>query len=520
METILIVDDTKINILDGLLNDNYNIVSALNGNGAFEIIKENSIDLILLDILMPNMDGYEICTRLKENPQTQDIPVIFITSKTDDESIERAYKVGGIDYVVKPFRPIELLSKVKREISIKALKNPQAKEKEKSETEEKSIAVDEELKSILIVDDKQINLKILFGLLGEEYDIITTLDGHEVFEIVEEEHIDLILLDIAMPNIDGYKVCKLLKENPKTKDIPIIFITAKTDEESIEKAYDIGGADYITKPFKPKELLSKIKKELLVVDLIGNLENKIKLEVERNRQQEIAMVQQNRLAQMGEMIGAIAHQWRQPLNVISTSIQNLKYDYKDGYLNDEKFVKEFIDKQKETIRFMSNTIDDFRNFFRVDKDKQEFKVKKATQSVLDMLSAQLEEYAIGISIQGDEFEYYGLVSEYQQVALNIITNAKDALLENNTENPNIEIIIEDGEVTIQDNAGGIPKDILDRVFEPYFTTKEQGKGTGMGLYMSKMIIVDNMSGELRVVNGKNGAIFTIDFSKNRETKDA
>ncbi len=169
---------------------------------------------------------------------------------------------------------------------------------------------------------------------------------------------------------------------------------------------------------------------------------------------------------------------------------------------------------------MSNTIDDFRNFFRVDKDKQEFKVKKATQSVLDMLSAQLEEYAIGISIQGDEFEYYGLVSEYQQVALNIITNAKDALLENNTENPNIEIIIEDGEVTIQDNAGGIPKDILDRVFEPYFTTKEQGKGTGMGLYMSKMIIVDNMSGELRVVNGKNGAIFTIDFSKNRETKDA
>ncbi len=162
---------------------------------------------------------------------------------------------------------------------------------------------------------------------------------------------------------------------------------------------------------------------------------------------------------------------------------------------------------------MSHTIDDFRDFFRVDKEKKEFDVLNATQGVINMQSAQLENYNIKLEFNAKKFNYIGFESEYQQVILNIINNAKDALVENKITNPLITIEIEDNTITISDNAGGIPSAILDRIFEPYFTTKEQGKGTGMGLYMSKMIIEDNMDGNIEVSNEKDGAVFSIKFGE-------
>jgi signal transduction histidine kinase len=241
------------------------------------------------------------------------------------------------------------------------------------------------------------------------------------------------------------------------------------------------------------------------------LKQEIKKALDENTKQLQALQQQSKMASMGEMIGAIAHQWRQPLNTISTSIQNLEYDYMDGYLNDEKFVSEFIEKNKKTIKFMSKTIDDFRNFFRVDKDKHNFNIKETTLSVVDMQSAQLKSYNITLNLVGDEFIHYGPQSEYQQVILNIINNAKDVLIEKKIQTPVININLDSKAktITIKDNAGGIPNNIINRIFEPYFTTKEQGKGTGLGLYMSKMIIEDNMGGSLSVKNSKNGAVFTI-----------
>ena len=127
-------------------------------------------------------------------------------------------------------------------------------------------------KNLLVVDDTEINIDILLELLSDTYEITVALDGPSALEIVAEEEIDLILLDIMMPNMDGYEVCEILKSNRKTKDIPVIFITAKIDEDSIEKAYDVGGIDYVTKPFKPKELLARIKTQLTMQELIKNLE--------------------------------------------------------------------------------------------------------------------------------------------------------------------------------------------------------------------------------------------------------
>ena len=126
---------------------------------------------------------------------------------------------------------------------------------------------------ILAVDDTETNIDILVELLGDKYEVMVALDGKSALEITEEEKIDLILLDIMMPEMDGFEVCNRLKSNEKTKNIPIIFLTAKTDEDSIEKAYEVGGIDYVTKPFRPKELLARVNRELAMQKLIKDLKN-------------------------------------------------------------------------------------------------------------------------------------------------------------------------------------------------------------------------------------------------------
>ena len=247
-------------------------------------------------------------------------------------------------------------------------------------------------------------------------------------------------------------------------------------------------------------------------DLNDNLELTVQTKTQENLKQLETMQEQSKMASMGEMIGAIAHQWRQPLNEIGIAIQNLKYDYEDGLI-DEKFLIKFIQENKEVIKFMSNTIDDFRNFYRVDKTKELFDVKDAINKTLSLQMAQLVSHNITIYMDGESFKIDGFRNEFLQVILNLINNAKDALLENEIENAKIVIELVDRSVIIRDNAGGIPDEVKERIFEPYFTTKEQGKGTGIGLYMSKIIIEDNMKAKLTVKNSEDGAEFRMDFNE-------
>ena len=250
-----------------------------------------------------------------------------------------------------------------------------------------------------------------------------------------------------------------------------------------------------------------VQEELKELNL--TLQSRVDEELKKNTKQLQILQEQSKMAQMGEMIGAIAHQWRQPLNSISTGIQNLKYDYREGLLEDEEYIKSFITQKKKTVAFMSQTIDDFRNFYQIEKDKTLFDIKAAVQSVIDIQSATIEHHKIALTFTGKSFFYHGLHSEYQQVILNIINNAKDALVENNIQNPIIKINMNEGNVIIKDNAGGIPLAIIDHIFEPYVTTKKESKGTGIGLYMSKVIIEENMYGKLSVKNEDDGAVFEI-----------
>jgi signal transduction histidine kinase len=241
-----------------------------------------------------------------------------------------------------------------------------------------------------------------------------------------------------------------------------------------------------------------------------NLEIKVQKALKENIKQLEILQQQSKLASMGEMIGSIAHQWRQPLNALSIHIQNLEEDYEEGLI-DAAFVETFIETNRKIINFMSKTIDDFRNFFRIDKQKMEFSIKEVVDEIANMQTASLKNANISLMVEGEDFRVNGFKSEFAQTLLNIINNAKDAILQNGVKYGKVRVLLQDRKITIEDNAGGIPEDVIQRVFEPYFTTKEQGKGTGIGLYLTKMIVEDNMGGKITVKNAQDGAIFEIDL---------
>ncbi|MDD2789575.1 MAG: PAS domain-containing protein [Sulfurimonas sp.] len=250
--------------------------------------------------------------------------------------------------------------------------------------------------------------------------------------------------------------------------------------------------------------------EIQLKELNENLSHEVDKQTGEIIKKDKILQEQSKLAAMGEMVGAIAHQWRQPLNSLNINIQNLDDDYHDGLITKE-FIDNFIQKQSKTIRFMSNTIDDFRNFFRIDKITKKFSVKEAVNATISIQEAQLKNHNILVHIAGDDFKIHTLQSEFSQVLLNLITNAKDAIVENNVAHGEINITLSKDKLTIADNGGGVSPEILERIFEPYFTTKPQGKGTGMGLYMSKMIIEQNIGATLSAHNMEKGLCFVIAF---------
>lgn len=244
-----------------------------------------------------------------------------------------------------------------------------------------------------------------------------------------------------------------------------------------------------------------------------SLEMRVREEVEKNREKDRIMFQQGRLAAMGEMIGNIAHQWRQPLSSISLLVQDIQEAYECGELN-EDYLEDTVGKCTGTIGHMSDTIDNFRYFFNPDKKVVRFNISDEIKKSLNLLDAGLENNNIKITVNMEtDAEAFGVPGEYAQVLVNIINNARDILLSRNTADPEIRIECrgagETAEVRICDNAGGVEPSIMDKIFEPYFTTKNQSKGTGIGLYFSKMIIEGNMNGKLYAENTDEGACFII-----------
>lgn len=259
------------------------------------------------------------------------------------------------------------------------------------------------------------------------------------------------------------------------------------------------------------------KKSEELMELNKNLEAEILKAVTENEENNHILAQQNKLASMGEMIGNIAHQWRQPINTLGLIFQKLNLSYNKGLLT-QKSMEESTKKAMLIIDQMSTTIDDFRNYFAVDKVKVPCEAMDIANQVHSIIATTLNTNHISLNIKCQyNIPMRCLKNELSQVILNIVTNSMDAMLERKIIDGNIDIHISATDKYIQfdieDNAGGIPKNIMSRIFEPYFTTKEEGKGTGIGLYMSKKIVENNMKGSIDVKNTDKGALLSVKLPK-------
>ena len=235
-------------------------------------------------------------------------------------------------------------------------------------------------------------------------------------------------------------------------------------------------------------------------------------ELAKNERKRRLLIQQNKMAAMGEMIGAIAHQWRQPLNNISLILHFIRDNAKNQAFVEEK-MDDFVNRAKTQIEYMSNTIDDFRDFFQPSKEKAHFCVSEAIEATLTIMSTQIEKNAIEVSITGESLIVNGYENEFKQAILNILSNAKDAIVSKKAQKGKfqgkIDITIVEDTIRIYNNGGFADAEVLDRMFEPYFTTKFEDKGTGIGLYMTKMIIENSMGGVITAHNRDEGVEFII-----------
>ncbi len=382
----------------------------------------------------------------------------------------------------------------------------------RASVKEFELLMESTLEGIIIFDMEGICIRTnkmanqIFGYEDKE------MIGRHALELVSQRSLRHVKIAMQVKNKEPYEA-KMLRKDGSEFDALVrgrnIFWKGK--QIRISTVIDISD-------------LKKLQYDLQMLN--RQLEDKVSQQVESIRQKEQMLLHQNKLAAMGEMIGAIAHQWRQPLNVLNINIQNLDDDYEDGLI-DRTFIENFIAENSRIIQFMSKTIDDFRNFYRIDKVKECFFVREAIELTTSMQSAQFKERKIDFEIRGDDFCITGYKHEFQQAILNLVNNAADAV-ERTGKRGKIEIVLENDTVRIIDNGGGIDEAIIDRIFEPYFTTKSQGSGTGIGLYMSKVIIEKNMGGRLDVQNGEEGAVFTIslkglckfDFPEQKRTRTA
>ncbi|MGB5918884.1 PAS domain-containing sensor histidine kinase [Arcobacter sp.] len=376
------------------------------------------------------------------------------------------------------------------------------------------------------------------GIITFVNDEFCKISGYKYEELIGSNHNIVRHPDIPKSNFtllwDTILNKKPYKATVKnlTKDGQTVYlnttITPILDEndeikEFIAIRYDVTEEVELKKKLEKKEIeLEELNKDLEnrifsktkeLKELNKTLEHRVKEEIKKNEEKQKLLFLQSRMASLGQMLGNIAHQWRQPLTELNLTLFNMKKFFN---LNEKEKINELYIESKNLISTMSSTIDDFSNFFNPQKDKKSFEIKKAVDEAVFILKKVTEDITLNIDVPL-KYQVLGVLNELTQVIINLIQNSKDAFIINKINNKIIQIKVSEknildrkyAKLEIKDNAGGISKDNLDKIFDPYFTTKHKSQGTGLGLFMSKMIIEKSLEGELIHKNCKNGSIFTI-----------
>jgi signal transduction histidine kinase len=399
---------------------------------------------------------------------------------------------------------------------------------------------------ILIVDDTPTNLDVISEALSDAgFDVAIATSGERALQQLERRSADLILLDVMMPGMNGFETCQHLKTNPKTCDIPVIFMTALSDTDSKVQALEIGAVDYITKPFQEKEVLARVKTHLQLRHLTQSLENRVAEKTAQLQASQIKIIQTEKMSALGQLVAGVAHEINNPVGFISGNLSHAEEYIKNmlhlislyqqhysepvpeiqeeldeidlDYLRED--LPKLIESMQTGIHRIRNISISLRNFSRTDNDRPVlFNIHEGINSTILILKHRLQKNdtrpAIAIIKEyGDLPQIECYAGQLNQVFMNLLANAIDALDESNqsqnTQNikTNLNQIIIKTELTnerksalvrIQDTGIGMTDEVKNRIFKHSFTTKEVGKGTGLGLAIAHSIVVDKHFGTLSV----------------------
>ena len=492
---IMVVDDSKFmrNQLRILLTKRgFNVFEAIDGKNALELLKKHRIDGAIIDLEMPVMDGNKLLSAIKKDKANLLMPVMVVSGTSDPDKIARVIKNGASDFIKKPYVNEELLLKIDK--MMQDLKQQRLIKIHEAKFAMYNKAIDEA--TIFFKLDSE--LRIIYAnstFCDLFYNANPNGLSIEDFIITSNKE-QLIDLKQCMCEKKIFQSIVTFK-NKSLQDVNL-RLTCSSLLDEFNKIDEILVIGFDVSLLQEKEEI---------------LKERIEFESKRNWEQNKILIQQSKMASMGEMIGHIGHQWRQPLNSLSVMFQKLNMAYQRDKLSDT-LMNNSTKKAMRIITQMSKTIDDFRDFFKSDKEWSVNLVSDVIRQALNVIEPTVESKGIKIVLHTQEdISCHCLKNELSQVILNIIANAMDAIVLSGVEYGEIMIAIDSDDryvtIIIDDNAGGIPEEIMDRIFEPYFTTKEKSNGTGIGLYMSKTIIEEHLNGKLEVDNALSGASFKI-----------
>jgi signal transduction histidine kinase len=471
---------------------------------AKELLNIIDINFVILDLNLQGETGEEFVDFAKDNINSK---IIVLTQNIDSKKREILFEKNIIDYLSKRNHVVHIASDIVRTIER---------------------YYDNFYRRILIVDYLSSSRKKLERLYkNRNYKIVKVDDGTKALKVLSKKQFDMVLIDLDTSNDDANDVIYSIRSHRDTQNLPIIVLSSNDDYESISTALKSGANEFITKPYKLEEIILKSMRvleiyssQMMLVQLNKELQREVqkaKKETKRRLEQESMLVQQSRLEAMSEMIGNISHHWKQPLTALSAIIQDIEFKDRYGKLTTD-IIKSNVSKSKELVKYMSSTIDDFRDFFDPYDKKELFSIDSVINSNIKILAPILKSYSIKIEKNLiNDTKILGYKNELSQVILNILNNSKDALIKSENRDNRVILIevfkskmtyYEDDKfvtlpsitITFHDNGGGISDDIIDKIYDPYFTTKHKAQGTGVGLYMVQQIIENKFNGQVIVSN--------------------
>jgi len=501
------------------------IYTAAGGEEGLALFREHRPQLVVTDILMPVMDGLKMASAIIATDEETEL--IALTAYSDTGFLLNAIETGFSHYVLKPIDYDKLFAAIRKSLGTVELKRRVNEQNERirefaSELERKVVERTAELEaSRKKLQNRNVKLREITSRLKEARDRYWSLYNWSPLGYLSLDD-DYVIreINITGAHMLGARRAELrgtsIRQHLSPENVALLSealrscIEEKHAQVELEVQLEARKFLYIQLHCAPyREEVGRNLYRTAMVDI-----TRLKVAEEKLLESERLLIQQTRLAAMTEMLMNVSHHWRQPLNIVGLKVQELGLSFKYGVLNEE-IVDNNIDNIMQVIQRMSRTISDFQSFLTPSSDKVSFSVAELVAKTVGLVEENFRNQGISVElgIAGDP-SITGYPNEYGRVLFNLLINARDAVVERGTIGARITVRsrAENGRsfVTVTDNAGGIQEEILDKIFDAYFTTKELGKGAGVGLFIAKNIIEKNMGGRLSVRNVQGGAEFTIE----------